>query len=87
MVQIRKKSENITDESPQATQMTSIAANKTKKMIAKTGMKISLGSLVVTGLAHFKGAKSLHIWSGVVLLAFSFWHHRLNKPKRKHKLI
>ena len=52
---------------------------KNKKKVAKVGMTISLGSLVLTGLMHFKGHKSLHTWSGITLLGFSFWHHRLNK--------
>ncbi len=52
---------------------------KNKKKVAKVGMTVSLGSLVLTGLTHFKGHKSLHTWSGIGLLVFSFWHHRLNK--------
>jgi len=53
-----------------------------KKQITKVGMMISLGSLVLTGLTHFKGHKSLHTWSGIALLGFSFWHHRLNTNQR-----
>ncbi len=58
-------------------------ALRDKKKVAKVGMTISLGSLVLTGLTHFKGHKSLHTWSGIALLGFSFWHHRLNKRKSK----
>ena len=54
---------------------------KNKRKAAKMGMTISLGSLVLSGLMHFKGHKSLHTWSGIALLGFSFWHHRLNKKK------
>lgn len=54
---------------------------KQKKRAAKTGMTISLGSLILTGFIHFKGHKSLHTWSGIALLGFSIWHHRLNKRK------
>ncbi len=54
---------------------------KNKRKAAKMGMTISLGSLVLSGLIHFKGHKNLHIWSGIALLGFSFWHHRLNKKK------
>jgi hypothetical protein len=57
---------------------------KDRKKVAKAGMTISLGSLVLTGLVHFKGHKSLHTWSGIALLGFSFWHHRLNKRKFKY---
>ena len=56
---------------------------KDKKKVAKAGMTISLGSLVLTGLMHFKGHKSMHTWSGIALLGFSFWHHRLNKRKSR----
>jgi len=58
-----------------------------KKKVAKVGMTISLGSLVLTGLMHFKGHKSLHTWSGIALLGFSFWHHRLNKRKSKKQTV
>ena len=54
-----------------------------KKGIAKAGMMISLGSLVLTGLTHFKGHKNLHNWSGITISGFSFWHHRLNTRKSK----
>ena len=56
---------------------------KDRKKFAKAGMTISLGSLVLTGLVHFKGHKNLHTWSGIALLGFSLWHHRLNKRKSK----
>ncbi len=56
---------------------------KNKKNVAKAGMTISLGSLVLTGFMHFKGHKSVHTWSGVALVGFSIWHHRLNKRQSK----
>lgn len=60
---------------------------KDKKKVAKAGMTVSLGSLVLTGLMHFKGHKSLHTWSGIALLGFSIWHHRLNKRKSKKQAV
>ena len=60
---------------------------KGKKKAAKTGMTISLGSLVSTGLLHFKGHKNLHTWSGIALLGFSLWHHRLNTRKSKKQAV
>ena len=60
---------------------------KDKKKVAKVGMTISLGSLILTGLMHFKGHKSLHTWSGIALLGFSFWHHRLNQRKSKKQTV
>ena len=60
---------------------------KNKKKVAKAGMTISLGSLVLTGFMHFKGHKSLHTWSGIALLGFSFWHYRLNKRESKQQTV
>jgi hypothetical protein len=51
-----------------------------KKSAAKTGMTLSLGALVVTGLMQGRGARTLHIWSGMALVGFSVWHHRLYQP-------
>lgn len=56
-----------------------------KKSIAKIGMTASLGSLVVTGLMRGRGAKALHIWSGIALMGFSWWHHQLYQPKNRKK--
>jgi hypothetical protein len=72
----------VTNESLRMTKPLKLALTlKNKKKVAKMGMTISLGSLVLTGIMHFKGHKSLHTWSGIALLGFSFWHHRLNKNK------
>jgi hypothetical protein len=54
-----------------------------KKSVAKIGMTISLGALVVTGLMQGRGAKTLHIWSGMALVGFSVWHHRLYQPQNR----
>jgi hypothetical protein len=51
-----------------------------KKSVAKVGMTLSLGALVITGLMQGRGAKILHIWSGVALVGFSVWHHCLYQP-------
>jgi hypothetical protein len=51
-----------------------------KKTAAKTGMTLSLGVLVVTGLMRDRRARTLHVWSGVALVGFSAWHHRLYRP-------
>ena len=56
-----------------------------QKTLAKMGMTGSLGALFVSGFFKFKGAKSVHIYSGFGLLAFSLWHHFLNQPKTKSK--
>jgi len=56
-----------------------------KKSIAKIGMTASLGVLVVTGLTRGRGAKALHVWSGIALMGFSWWHHQLYQPKSRNK--
>jgi hypothetical protein len=45
----------------------------------------SLGALFCSGFFKFQGAKSLHIYSGFSLLAFTVWHHLLNQPNTKLK--
>jgi hypothetical protein len=47
------------------------------------GMTGSMGALVISGFLKFQGAKSLHIYSGFGLLAFTLWHHFLNQPRSK----
>jgi hypothetical protein len=54
-----------------------------QREIAKAGMVSSLGTLFLTGLFKFKGARLLHTWSGWALLGFSIWHHLLSTPKSK----
>jgi len=56
-----------------------------KRTVAKIGMTVSLGVLVATGMMRGRGAKVLHIWSGLALIGFSVWHHRLYRaPNRNH---
>ena len=57
--------------------------NSLNRTIPKVGMIGSLGALIVSGLMHFKGAKSLHVWSGFALVGFSMWHHMQNRPRTK----
>lgn len=66
-------------------QKTKAVKIKKRKAIAKLGLTGSLGALVVSGFLKFHGAKTLHIYSGFGLLAFTVWHHLLNQPKTKHK--
>ena len=54
------------------------------KTISKIGMIGSLGSLLVSGFIRFKGAKTLHVWSGVAFLGFSMWHYMQNRSQTKN---
>lgn len=52
---------------------------------AKIGLGVSIGLLVATGFGGSKAAKRLHIASGVALVGFSIWHHRLYGTKGRKK--
>jgi hypothetical protein len=54
-----------------------------RKAVAKMGMTGSMGALFLSGFFKFQGAKSLHVYSGFGLLAFTLWHHLLNQPRSK----
>ncbi len=54
-----------------------------KRNAAKTGMALSLGALVATGLMRGRGAKILHVCSGVSLVGFSYWHFNLYRPPNR----
>ena len=60
-------------------------ALKGRKAVAQIGMTGSLGALFVSGFFKFKGAKLLHVYSGFGLLAFTVWHHCLNRTQRRLK--
>lgn len=51
-----------------------------KREAAKIGMTLSLGAVVATGLMKGRGARTLHILSGMALIGFSLWHHNLYQP-------
>jgi hypothetical protein len=54
-----------------------------QKSVAKLGMSLSLGTLVATGLTAGRGAKTLHLLSGIAMVGFSIWHYSLyQKPPR-----
>ena len=59
------------------------SALRKRKAAAKMGMTGSMGALVISGFLKFHHAKSLHIYSGFGLLAFTLWHHLLNQPRSK----
>lgn len=62
-----------------------IITSRAQKAVAKTGMAGSMGTLFVSGFFKFQGAKSLHIYAGFGLLAFTLWHHFLNQPQSRPK--
>ena len=53
------------------------------RSIPKAGMVGSLGTLIASSIVRFKGAKTLHVWSGVALVGFSLWHYLQNRPRTK----
>lgn len=48
-----------------------------RRSLAKAGMLGTMGTLVATALMRGRGPKSVHLWAGVALLGFSYWHSRL----------
>lgn len=59
------------------------ASKKEKKAAAKTAATVSIGALVATGLMKGRGAKVLHLWSGIALLGLSYWHYSLYQSEAK----
>ncbi|NLK67456.1 MAG: hypothetical protein GX282_08290 [Campylobacteraceae bacterium] len=55
----------------------------TKKELAKIGMTLSMGTLVLTSFSlKSKLSKNAHIISGAALVGFSFWHNSLYTDKK-----
>jgi hypothetical protein len=50
---------------------------KKKQELAKAGMTASLAITTVSGFMRGRRARRVHVWAGVALIGFSFWHHRL----------
>lgn len=54
----------------------------TKKELAKIGMSISMGLVVLTAFnTKNKFSKNLHILSGAALVGFSYYHTKLYSKK------
>ncbi len=53
------------------------------RSLAKTGMAVSLGALVVTGLMRTPQARALHFIAGTALVGLCIWHTTLYKPNNK----
>ena len=54
---------------------------KDKRSMAKTGMIVSMGALVVTGFMGNRESGALHVGSGLALVGFAYWHYKLYEPK------
>lgn len=51
--------------------------------LAKLGLAVTMGVLVVTSLTRSRSARQLHIIAGGALVGLSVWHHLLYpSPKR-----
>jgi hypothetical protein len=48
--------------------------------LAKLGLNIALGALVLTGLSRTRTSRKLHILAGGALIGLSVWHHMLYAP-------
>jgi len=59
---------------------------KRDKELAKKGLAVTLGALVVTGFMRTPQGRALHIAAGAALIGLSLWHHVLyqnNNGSRK----
>lgn len=61
-----------------------------RRALAKAGMTVSLGLLLVTALTGTRRrtlSRAVHLWSGAALAGFSLWHHCLypGRAKREKK--
>lgn len=56
-----------------------------QRSLAKTGMVVAMGALVLTGFLRGRNARLAHVASGVALLGLSYWHQTLyaNDPLRR----
>ncbi len=53
---------------------------KRKQELAKVGMTVTLTIVTISGFMRGRRAKKVHVWTGIGLIGFSFWHHRLYQP-------
>ena len=60
------------------------ASMTSKRSMAKIGMAASLGTLVGTGLLGTgkPAVRRLHLWAGIALVGFSYWHYTLYPKTR-----
>lgn len=59
-----------------------------RRALAKAGMTVSLGLLLVTAFTGTRRrtlSRAVHLWSGAALAGFSLWHHALYPAKAKRK--
>jgi hypothetical protein len=54
--------------------------NKAIRTWSKTGMVISLGTLVWTGIGRGCINHKWHTWAGIALIGFSVWHYNAYNP-------
>ncbi len=48
--------------------------------LAKLGLSLALGTLILTGLSRTRASRKLHILAGGALIGLSVWHHMLYTP-------
>jgi len=56
-----------------------------RRTAAKTGLALTLGLTLATGLMTGRRARVLHLCSGVALVGFSIWHWSLYQTPHKHQ--
>lgn len=67
--------------SPKST--TKFPSVATQRILAKTGMGVTMGVLVWSAMARSRKAMRYHTLAGVAMLGFSVWHIALYKARNK----
>ncbi len=52
--------------------------------LAKLGLAVAVGVLVVTGLSRSRSSRQLHVIAGGALVGLSVWHHLLYPSRPSH---
>ncbi len=69
------------DPSPDARRPDRAHSTRQAREVAKLGMTVSLGALVLTGMSRSRTARRWHVVAGAALIGFSAWHHLLYPPR------
>lgn len=66
-----------------------VPANRPKPLtnrdLAKWGLAVSLGVLVVSGLTNHEKSRTWHLAAAGAMVGFSAWHYSLYQPSNKKK--
>ena len=53
---------------------------QTDRELAKIGLMVTMGALVITGMSRTRSARKAHVVAGGIFIGLSVWHHMLYAP-------